>query len=97
MQSSRVSGLLAGGGSVARSDALGVLRVGPQSAGADPGPACYRRGGTLPTLTDANLVLGLYDSEHFLGGRMRLGLQESWRIGADAKERVSQFRAGRPL
>ena len=62
----------AGGGSVAGADALGVLRVGPQSAGADPGPACYGRHGTRPTLTDANLVLGLHDPERFLGGTMRL-------------------------
>ncbi len=64
----------AGGGGIAEKDSLGVLRVGPESAGADPGPACYGRGGTRPTLTDANLVLGLYDSERFLGGRMRLDI-----------------------
>lgn len=62
----------AGGGSVARLDAAGLLLVGPQSAGADPGPACYGRGGTLPTVTDADLVLGRLDAEAFLGGRMRL-------------------------
>ncbi|MSP68431.1 MAG: hydantoinase/oxoprolinase family protein [Alphaproteobacteria bacterium] len=62
----------AGGGGIARSDALGRLRVGPESAGADPGPACYGRGGTRPTLTDANLILGLYDGTRFLGGRMHL-------------------------
>ena len=61
-----------GGGSVAAVDALGVLRVGPESAGADPGPACYGRGGTRATLTDANLVLGIYDPHRFLGGTMRL-------------------------
>ena len=62
----------AGGGSIARLDAGGMLQVGPESAGADPGPACYARGGTLPTVTDANLVLGRLRPEAFLGGRMRL-------------------------
>ena len=62
----------AGGGSIAWVDAGGVLRVGPRSAGADPAPACYRRGGTEPTITDANLVLRRLDPDHFLGGEMRL-------------------------
>ncbi|MGH6814456.1 MAG: hydantoinase/oxoprolinase family protein, partial [Hyphomicrobiaceae bacterium] len=62
----------AGGGSIAGPNEVGLLSVGPRSAGADPGPACYGRGGTLPTVTDANLVLGLYDPEFFLGGRMAL-------------------------
>jgi 5-oxoprolinase (ATP-hydrolysing)/N-methylhydantoinase A len=62
----------AGGGSIAATDRLGLLRVGPESAGADPGPACYGRGGTEPTVTDANLVLGYLGQESFLGGRMRL-------------------------
>lgn len=62
----------AGGGSLADLDPRGVLRVGPRSAGADPGPACYGRGGTEPTLTDANLILGFLDANSFLGGRMRL-------------------------
>jgi N-methylhydantoinase A len=61
-----------GGGSIARVDSLGLLKVGPRSAGADPGPACYRRGGTEPTVTDADLVLGYLDPKSFLGGRMRL-------------------------
>ncbi|MCX6036344.1 MAG: hydantoinase/oxoprolinase family protein [Chloroflexi bacterium] len=61
----------AGGGSVAQVDAGGALRVGPESAGADPGPACYGRG-DLPTVTDANLVLGRLSAEHFLGGQMPL-------------------------
>jgi N-methylhydantoinase A/oxoprolinase/acetone carboxylase beta subunit len=64
----------AGGGSIARLDDLGLLKVGPQSAGADPGPACYGRGGTLPTVTDANLLLGYLNPGYFLGGRMRLDL-----------------------
>ncbi len=63
----------AGGGSLARVDAGGALRVGPESAGADPGPACYGRG-TLPTVTDANLVLGRLVETEFLGGEMRLDL-----------------------
>jgi N-methylhydantoinase A len=61
----------AGGGSIAHVDAGGALRVGPESAGADPGPACYGRG-DLPTVTDANLVLGRLSAEHFLGGEMPL-------------------------
>jgi N-methylhydantoinase A len=62
----------AGGGSIAWIDHGGALRVGPQSAGAFPGPVCYGRGGTEPTVTDADLVLGYISPEFFLGGRMRL-------------------------
>lgn len=62
----------AGGGSIARVDAGGLLQVGPESAGADPGPACYGKGGTEPTVTDANLVLGRLRSDAFLGGKMSL-------------------------
>ncbi len=62
----------AGGGSLAHLDALGRIAVGPESAGADPGPACYGRGGTRPTVTDANLGLGRYDPAHFAGGSMVL-------------------------
>ena len=62
----------AGGGSVGWLDEGGVLRVGPQSAGSRPGPACYGLGGEQPTVTDADLVLGYFDAEYFLGGRMRL-------------------------
>src|SRR5256712_10195351 len=62
----------AGGGSIARVDRLGLLKVGPDSAGADPGPACYNLGGRQPTVTDADLLLGYLDAEFFLGGRMRL-------------------------
>jgi N-methylhydantoinase A len=65
----------AGGGSLADIDPRGVVRVGPRSAGAMPGPACYGRGGSEPTLTDANLVLGYLDSKSFLGGRMSLDVQ----------------------
>lgn len=64
----------AGGGSIARRDPLGLLKVGPDSAGADPGPVCYGRGGSMPTVTDANLVLGYLDADYFLGGRMKLDL-----------------------
>lgn len=62
----------AGGGSIAWLDDAGLLRVGPQSAGADPGPACYAQGGSLPTVTDAALVLGYIDPAYFLGGKMTL-------------------------
>src|SRR3989442_11958658 len=62
----------AGGGSIAWIDEIGALKVGPQSAGADPGPICYRGGGTDPTITDANLALGRLDPEDFLGGQMAL-------------------------
>ena len=62
----------AGGGSIARVDELGLLKIGPESAGADPGPACYGRGGDRPTVTDANLLLGYLDPGYFLGGRMTL-------------------------
>ena len=67
-----IASIGAGGGSIARVDAGGVLHVGPASAGADPGPACYGRGGAAPTVTDANLVLGFLDPVRFLGGRQRL-------------------------
>jgi N-methylhydantoinase A len=62
----------AGGGSIARVDDLGLLKVGPDSAGADPGPACYGRGGTHACVTDADLVLGILDPDNFLGGDMPL-------------------------
>ena len=62
----------AGGGSIAYVDDLGLLKVGPQSAGSQPGPACYGRGGANPTVTDADLVLGLLDADNFLGGDMPL-------------------------
>jgi N-methylhydantoinase A len=64
----------AGGGSIARVDSLGLLKVGPDSSGADPGPVCYRQGGTEPTVTDADLVLGYLDPKYFLGGKMQLDL-----------------------
>ncbi len=64
----------AGGGSIAYIDGGGLLQVGPESAGADPGPACYGRGGTQPTVTDANLVLGRLLPDAFLGGKMLLAV-----------------------
>ena len=64
----------AGGGSLAHVDSMGRIAVGPESAGADPGPACYGRGGRHPAVTDANLSLGRYDAERFAGGTMRLDL-----------------------
>jgi N-methylhydantoinase A len=62
----------AGGGSVAKMSKMGLLQVGPESAGADPGPACYGRGGENPTVTDADLLLGYLDPDYFLGGTMPL-------------------------
>ena len=62
----------AGGGSIAFVDEGGLLQVGPRSAGARPGPACYGQGGTEPTVTDANVVLGIVDPDYFLGGKMQL-------------------------
>ncbi len=67
-----VASIGAGGGSIAWVDELGVLHVGPRSAGSTPGPACYGRGGTQPTLTDADLILGYLDPDSFLDGRMKL-------------------------
>ncbi|MBI3092500.1 MAG: hydantoinase/oxoprolinase family protein [Candidatus Tectomicrobia bacterium] len=65
----------AGGGSIAHIDKMGLLKVGPESSGSDPGPACYGLGGTLPTVTDADLVLGYLDPNFFLGGEMKLDLE----------------------
>jgi N-methylhydantoinase A len=65
----------AGGGSIARVDDLGLLKVGPESAGANPGPACYGGGGERPTVTDADLVLGYLNPDNFLGGRLTLNVQ----------------------
>ena len=67
----------AGGGSIAWIDSGDALRVGPRSAGADPGPACYGRGGNNVTITDANLILGRIDPNYFLGGEMKLDLEAS--------------------
>ena len=67
----------AGGGSIARVDQLGLLKVGPDSAGAEPGPVCYDRGGEEPTVTDADLVLGYLSPDYFLGGKMRLNVAKA--------------------
>jgi N-methylhydantoinase A len=72
LQSLDIASIGAGGGSIARVDHSGVLHVGPESAGAQPGPACYGTGGEEATVTDANLVLGFLDPDNFLGGRARL-------------------------
>lgn len=69
----------AGGGSIARIDNGGALKVGPESAGAIPGPACYMRGGKIPTVTDANVVLGKLNSMRILGGRMEINASEAWK------------------
>jgi N-methylhydantoinase A len=74
----------AGGGSIAWLDAGGLLRMGPQSAGADPGPACYGKGGMLPTTTDANVVLGYLDADDFAGGAMKLDVTAA-RAAIEAK------------
>ena len=66
-----------GGGSIAYVDMGGALRVGPESAGSDPGPACYGIGGKYPTVTDANLVLGILDSSNFLGGEQKIFIEKS--------------------
>jgi N-methylhydantoinase A len=79
----------AGGGSVARVDRMGLLKVGPDSAGADPGPACYGAGGQEPTVTDADLLLGYLDADFFLGGRMRLDVE--------AARRAVEARVARPM
>ena len=76
----------AGGGSIAWIDALGLLKVGPRSAGASPGPACYGRGGVEPTVTDADLLLGYLDPEFFLGGEMKLDVAAATR----AVERIAK-------
>ncbi|HXM19723.1 MAG TPA: hydantoinase/oxoprolinase family protein [Terriglobales bacterium] len=89
----------AGGGSIARFDAAGALRVGPESAGADPGPICYGRG-TQPTVTDANLILGRLQPHRFLGGDLTLDLERTRRIVSAwlkkqrCKLSLEQFAAG---
>jgi N-methylhydantoinase A len=78
----------AGGGSVAAVDALGLLKVGPESAGSEPGPACYGRGGTAPTVTDADVILGYLDAESFLGGTMALDVTQAEKALASLGERL---------
>jgi N-methylhydantoinase A len=79
----------AGGGSIAWVDSGGALRVGPMSAGADPGPACYGKGGDRPTITDANLVLGRLNPDYFLGGEMPLSVEKA--------QQAIEERCARPL
>ena len=95
LPSMEINTIGAGGGSIAWIDDGGLLRMGPHSAGADPGPACYGRGGTEPTCTDANLVLGYLSADYFAGGRMKLDVEASnsvireriaRRLGMDAVE-----------
>jgi N-methylhydantoinase A len=86
----------AGGGSLARFDAAGVLRVGPESAGADPGPICYGRG-TQPTVTDANLLLGRLQPTRFLGGDFSLDLDRTRRITTEWLKKERLKRHGSPL
>jgi len=95
LPSMEINTIGAGGGSIAWIDDGGLLRMGPQSAGADPGPACYGRGGREPTSTDANLVLGYLAADYFAGGRMKLDLEAARtairerigkRLGMDAAE-----------
>src|SRR5437588_602264 len=76
----------AGGGSIARLDPMGLLKVGPDSAGAEPGPVCYGTGGIEPTVTDADLVLGYLDPDYFLGGKLRIDLEAAERA---IKERIA--------
>ena len=90
MSSVDVRSIGAGGGSIAWIDSGGLLRVGPQSAGADPGPACYGRGGDEPTVTDAALVLGYLDPDYFLGGRMKLDTPAARRVVARVAENLDQ-------
>ena len=80
----------AGGGSIAYLDRGGAFRVGPESAGADPGPAAYAKGGDRPTVTDANLVLGRLTAENFLGGGMRLDVEAARRVVAGLAERLGR-------
>ena len=75
-----VNAIGSGGGSIAWLDKAGGLKVGPQSAGSEPGPACYGRGGVEPTVTDASLVLGLIDPEYFAGGRFKLDADKAYNI-----------------
>ncbi|GAB4332244.1 MAG: hydantoinase/oxoprolinase family protein [Phototrophicales bacterium] len=79
----------AGGGSIARIDAGGALRVGPQSAGAVPGPAVYQRGGTQATVSDANAVLGRLDADHFLGGGMPLDIEAGRRVIGEIAQQLN--------
>jgi N-methylhydantoinase A len=80
----------AGGGSIAWVDTGGAVRVGPRSAGAVPGPACYARGGTVATVTDSNLVLGRIRPDHFLGGTMKLDVELAHRAIAQVARQINK-------
>jgi N-methylhydantoinase A len=84
-----VTAIGAGGGSIAWQDEAGAFNVGPRSAGADPGPASYGRGGTDPTVTDAHVVLGRIDPSNFLGGRLPLELEPGRRAVASIAEQFA--------
>ena len=79
----------AGGGSIARVNELGLLKVGPDSSGSDPGPACYGRGGKNPCVTDADVILGIMDPDNFLGGDMQLDLGAAGRAMQGLADRLS--------
>src|SRR5207244_2204441 len=80
----------AGGGTIAHVDAGGALRVGPMSAGADPGPVCYGRGGADPTVTDAHLLLGRLNPAHLLGGAMPVDRDAAMRAMAALARRLDR-------
>ena len=85
----------AGGGSIARVDDGGILHVGPESAGAEPGPACYGKGGARPTVTDASLALGYLDATNFLGGRASLDIEAARRsLNCDVGQPLNLSEAG---
>ena len=86
----------AGGGSIASVSDLGLLKVGPQSAGSLPGPVCYGRGGRNPTVTDADLVLGYLSADHFLGGDMKLDLARRQKQLSRTRARRSVHRCSKP-
>ncbi len=84
-----VSSIGAGGGSIAWFNSLGLLKVGPQSAAADPGPACYGRGGKEPTVTDAALILGYIPDDYFCGGKIKLSVE----LAKDAVKKIGKRHA----
>jgi len=81
-----------GGGSIARVDAMGLMKVGPESSGAEPGPACYGQGGEKPTVTDACVLLGYFDPDYFLGGSMRLDVDAAEKAFERLGERLGLSR-----
>jgi len=90
MSSVDVRSIGAGGGSIAWIDAGGLLQVGPESAGSDPGPACYGLGGDRPTVTDAAVVLGYLDPDFFVGGRMKLNVKAAHRVMTELGHRLGR-------